>query len=77
MVPASIRVYAERMARGNDVREFRERHGLTQRRLADLLGVDPMTVSAWERGTRNPPALMLELALAELSRRLNKKSRRQ
>jgi transcriptional regulator with XRE-family HTH domain len=64
------------MVRGSDVRQFRERYRLTQRRLADLLGVDPMTVSAWERGTRNPPAMLLELALAELGRRLSKRPRR-
>jgi transcriptional regulator with XRE-family HTH domain len=57
------------MMRGDEVRMWRNAHRLTQRQLADLLGVDPMTVSLWERGRRRPPA-MLELALAELDRRL-------
>lgn len=57
------------MLRGSDVKEWRAAHQLSQHELADLLGVRPLTVSRWERGAVVPPA-MLELALAELDRRL-------
>jgi transcriptional regulator with XRE-family HTH domain len=58
--------------RGADVKEWREARGLTQRRLAVLLDVDPITVYRWERGERQPPGRMLELALEALDRRLTK-----
>lgn len=57
--------------RGRDVKEWRVAHGLTQRRLAALLDVDQITISRWESGRREPPGVMLELALAELDRRLS------
>lgn len=34
--------------------ELRRQAGLTQRQVADLLGVTVTTVSAWERGTQVP-----------------------
>lgn len=46
----------------------RERLGLTQRELAEVFGVDRMTVSRWERGVLNVPPYV-DLALAELQRR--------
>ena len=36
------------------IREFREAKGLSQTELADALGVDQTTVSAWERGVAEP-----------------------
>ena len=51
-----------------NIRDWRERHHLTQAELARLLGVAEMTVSRWEIGLRTPPAY-LELALKELHRR--------
>jgi transcriptional regulator with XRE-family HTH domain len=56
--------------RGVDVKEWRLRHGLTQRRLAVLLDVEPVTVSRWERGERQPQGRMLELALWALDRQM-------
>ena len=38
------------------LRDYRRRHRLTQAALAETLGVDPTTVSRWERG-RDQPAL--------------------
>jgi len=60
------------MGTGADLRAWRQRRGLTQSRLARLLGVEVFTVSRWERGAtkRLAPGLLLELALAELDRRL-------
>jgi transcriptional regulator with XRE-family HTH domain len=53
------------MLRGDDVKDFRERHGLTQLKMAVLMGVDPQTVSRWER-EETPRTRMLELALKGL-----------
>ncbi len=36
------------------VRQFRLRHGFSQARVADLLGVSQRTVSRWERGEDSP-----------------------
>jgi DNA-binding transcriptional regulator YiaG len=44
------------------LKEWREGNGLSQRQLTDLLGIDIMTVSRWERGVRSiPPFLHLAL----------------
>ena len=47
------------------MKEFREKHGLTQLRLAYLLEVTPTTVSRWENEQQVRPR-MLELALKGL-----------
>jgi transcriptional regulator with XRE-family HTH domain len=49
--------------------QWRERHGMTQKALADLLGKHVITISKWENGVREIDSL-LPLALAELSRRI-------
>ena len=49
-----------------DVKTWREQHGLTQRELANLLDLDPQTVSRWERGVKQPRGRILELALRAL-----------
>ena len=33
-----------------NIRALRRRHGLTQRRLAEMIGVSDKAVSKWERG---------------------------
>ena len=53
------------MMRGTAVKDFRDRHGLTQLRLAYLLDVTPTTVSRWENEQQIRPR-MLELALKGL-----------
>ncbi len=36
------------------IRKYRKENNLTQKDLADLLFVQPQTVSAWERGIKTP-----------------------
>lgn len=38
-----------------EIREFRDRHGLTQTQLSALLGYNNSSISVWESGKRNPP----------------------
>lgn len=52
------------------MKAWREAHKLSQRRLAILLDVDQVTVGRWERGERQPPGRMLELALQALDQQL-------
>ena len=44
-----------------EIREFRKQNGLTQQRLADLIGVTSRSVYYYERGLREPgkPTKML------------------
>lgn len=35
---------------GDEMRAWRQRHGLTQAQAADVLGVTPECVAGWERG---------------------------
>jgi len=39
---------------GDKIREYRRVHGLTQKKLAERLGVDETTVAAWERDEHVP-----------------------
>jgi DNA-binding transcriptional regulator YiaG len=57
---------------GSQLKKLREQIGLSQAELADALGVATMTVSRWEREVQAPPPYV-ELALAELKRRVKKK----
>ena len=47
------------------LRDYRRCHGLTQAALAEILNVDPTTVSRWERG-RDQPALGIQRRLRSL-----------
>ena len=54
-----------------NIKELRTKHGLTQKQLAELIGVIPRTVERWEAGDRSPSPQVLELLqikLKELSR---------
>lgn len=50
-----------------DLKAWRERMGWSQPRLAEALGVHPMTVSKWERGESEWQPF-LPLALEQLER---------
>lgn len=52
---------------GERLHRYREDRGLSQRQLAQLAGLDPMSISRYERGQGLPTAD----ALAELSRTLH------
>lgn len=54
-----------------EIKALRKRLGLTQKVLADRLGVDAITVSRWERGEYKPSGL----ALRQLAR-LGKKGKK-
>jgi transcriptional regulator with XRE-family HTH domain len=54
---------------GNELLEWRKRQGLTQKELADLLGVRNMTVYRWECGMRTISPY-LHLALEALEHRI-------
>jgi transcriptional regulator with XRE-family HTH domain len=56
---------------GEDLLRWRKRHGLTQKELADLLGVRNMTIYRWECGMRSISPY-LHLALKALENRMKK-----
>jgi len=49
----------------NNLRRLREERGLTQGRVGDIVGVNWVTVSRWERSETEPSFAMLE-KLAQL-----------
>jgi transcriptional regulator with XRE-family HTH domain len=47
------------------IQQYRETHGLTQNRLAEILGKTKATVSRWESGNRNiRPSDVIEIERA-------------
>lgn len=50
---------------GPRIRRFRLLRGLSQRQFAEVLGVDSITISRWERGTQSPTD-QIRLRLREL-----------
>ena len=45
----------------NKIKQFRKRHKLSQRKLAELLKVNVRSVQRWESGERKPHAMTLQL----------------
>lgn len=60
-----------------DVKAIRDEMGLTQRKFADVIKVDPRTVSNWETGKTDPTEQSIYLIELELKkfRRRNKRSK--
>ncbi len=58
-----------------DLKRRRKELGLTQLRLAALLGVDPITVSRWERGVQ-PISTAVALVLQHLKPKKGGKKRK-
>ena len=54
-----------------NIKEVRTKHELTQKQLAELIGVIPRTVERWESGDRSPSPQVLELMQIKL-KELNK-----
>ena len=50
-----------------NIKDQRTKHGLTQKQLAELMGVTTRTVERWESGDRVPSPQMLELLKIKLS----------
>ncbi len=44
-----------------NIKEFRKKHNLSQRKLAELLQVNPRTVQKWESGERVPHPMTIAL----------------
>ena len=55
------------------MKQWRLARGLTQRQLADLIGVQPVQVSRWENDKSRPAGRLLELALVGLDHRLKRR----
>lgn len=49
-----------------NIKELRTQHGLTQKQLAELIGVTVRTVERWEAGDRAPSPQVLELLQIKL-----------
>ena len=56
---------------GDRLRQAREAKKLTQYQLADLLNVNQITISTWERGTREPSIEMIRKISLALDCSLN------
>src|SRR5690242_4513008 len=41
---------------GARIRSYREQHGLSQKQMAELVGIDPSTLCKYEKGTEMPSA---------------------
>jgi DNA-binding XRE family transcriptional regulator len=46
---------------GDKIREYRRVHGITQKELAEQLGVDQTTLAGWERGKHKPTKRFREI----------------
>ena len=53
------------------IRRLRQRHGLSQRQVSEMLGVGLRTLQRWESGDQVPPAYLAR-ALRDLSRELSR-----
>ena len=51
---------------GKKLKTHRKIHGMTQKELAQRIGVDPGTLAKWEAGRRKPTKVMLDRVMAYL-----------
>ena len=49
---------------GENIRAYRRIHGLSQRKLAEQLGVDQTTLAGWERGGHHPIKRLLDQVIS-------------
>jgi putative transcriptional regulator len=54
-----------------NIKALRQRRGLTQQQLADLLGLDQARISAYEVGRKSPPIHRLPVIAAALGVSIN------
>jgi len=66
--------WADRASLGARLLAFRRERGLPQTALARLLGIDPGTLSRWERGTRAPTGKYAQLVHAFLEQGVGRSS---
>ena len=59
---------------GEKIHEYRRVHGLTQKKLAEKLGVDPTTLAGWEGGHHQPAEGRLEKVKSIISLKRSKGS---
>ena len=52
---------------GKNIREQREKAGLTQEQLAEKIGYDRSTLAKWENGTKEPLAVALKVVAEALN----------
>jgi DNA-binding transcriptional regulator YiaG len=52
---------------GGKIRQYKYTHGLTNRKLGKLFGVDAGTVAGWERNVKRPLARSLEQVLSVIN----------
>jgi DNA-binding transcriptional regulator YiaG len=60
----NVHVFRRRQFDADTVSRIRNRHGLSQREFAQLLGIDIDTLQNWEQGRNKPDAAALSLVLA-------------
>ena len=61
--------------KGSELKEWRQRHGMTQEELAREVGVSWSTVAKWEGGQRQPGRLtqpLIERAIRRIEKREGK-----
>lgn len=52
----------------NKIREARKAAGLSQRRMAEMMGIPRRTIENWESGVNTPPEYVERLVVQELER---------
>ena len=50
------------------IKEARNKAGLSQQKMSDLLEIPKRTIENWESGVTNPPAYVEKLVIRELER---------